>query len=186
MIFRNKRNILHSECIYYKITCTQKKHRQFESYMYNITMMFSSPMVHHMFGCIKKTCPCNEYPRKPHFYMGYAGVYLSFLLFFCPKHRLWVLVRTASVLCKTIKKNLMKFSISTAQTILCLLHGQVVCVCVCVCVCGGGGYANMTTGKERILLSLGIFDNAPCISYLPCTELKEKEPSVVIYSPLFG
>ena len=35
-------------------------------------------------GCliIRKTCLCNEYPLKPHFYivkLGYAGVYLSFL-----------------------------------------------------------------------------------------------------------
>ena len=31
---------------------------------------------------IRKTCPCNEYPLKPHFYIvkvGYAGVYLFFL-----------------------------------------------------------------------------------------------------------
>ena len=31
---------------------------------------------------IKKTCPCNEYPLKPHFYierLGYTGVYLFFL-----------------------------------------------------------------------------------------------------------
>ena len=30
---------------------------------------------------IRKTCPCNEYPFKPHFYiakLGYAGVYLYF------------------------------------------------------------------------------------------------------------
>ena len=29
-----------------------------------------------------KTCPCNEYPLNPHFYIvkvGYAGVYLFFL-----------------------------------------------------------------------------------------------------------
>ena len=28
---------------------------------------------------IKKTCPCSEYPLKPHFYiekLGYAGIYL--------------------------------------------------------------------------------------------------------------
>ena len=39
-----------------------------------------------MFVCviadvIRKTCPCNEYPLKPHFYivkLGYAGVYLFF------------------------------------------------------------------------------------------------------------
>ena len=31
---------------------------------------------------IRKTCPCNEYPPKPHFYivkLGFAGVYLVFL-----------------------------------------------------------------------------------------------------------
>ena len=31
---------------------------------------------------IRKTCPCNEYPLKPHVYiakLGYAGVYLFFL-----------------------------------------------------------------------------------------------------------
>ena len=30
---------------------------------------------------IRKTCPCNKYPLKPHFYtvnMGFAGVYLFF------------------------------------------------------------------------------------------------------------
>ena len=36
-------------------------------------------------GGIRKTCPCNEYPLKPHFYMvklGYAGVNLFFLFFY--------------------------------------------------------------------------------------------------------
>ena len=45
------------------------------------------------------TFPCNVYPLTPHVYlakMGYAGVYIFFLIF-APKHRLWVLVRTASV-----------------------------------------------------------------------------------------
>ena len=47
------------------------------------------------------TCPCNIYPILPHLYLekkklGFAGVYLFFLIF-APKHRLWVLVRTASV-----------------------------------------------------------------------------------------
>ena len=31
---------------------------------------------------IRKTCPCNEYPLKPHFYiekLGFVGVYLFFL-----------------------------------------------------------------------------------------------------------
>ena len=33
--------------------------------------------------CIRETCPCNEYPLIPHFYvakLGFAGVYLFFLL----------------------------------------------------------------------------------------------------------
>ena len=35
-----------------------------------------------LFIHIRKTCPCNIYPLKPHFYvekLGYAGVYLFFL-----------------------------------------------------------------------------------------------------------
>ena len=47
---------------------------------------------------IRKTCPCNGYTLEPHFYivkLGYAGVYLFFLVF-VPKHRLWELVRNAS------------------------------------------------------------------------------------------
>ena len=47
---------------------------------------------------IRKTCPCNEYPPKPHFYivkLGYAwGISIFFI--FAPKHRLRVLVRTPS------------------------------------------------------------------------------------------
>ena len=54
-------------------------------------------------GCasvIMKTCPCNVYPLEPHFYiakLGNAVVYIvNIFLIFAPKHRLWVLVRTAS------------------------------------------------------------------------------------------
>ena len=46
---------------------------------------------------IRKTCHCNIYPLIPHFYiveLGNAGV--CFLLNFDLKHRLCVLVRTAS------------------------------------------------------------------------------------------
>ena len=48
--------------------------------------------------CITKTCLYNFDPLKPHFYivkLGFTGVYI---IFFIPaqKHRLWVLVRTAS------------------------------------------------------------------------------------------
>ena len=57
---------------------------------------------------IRITCPCNEHPLTPHFYIekvGFTRVYIFFLfllqgihifLIFAPKHRLWVLVRTGS------------------------------------------------------------------------------------------
>ena len=47
---------------------------------------------------IRKTSPCNEHPLTPHFYivkLGFTGVYI--FSYFCSKHRLWVLVRTASM-----------------------------------------------------------------------------------------
>ena len=46
-----------------------------------------------------QTRPCNVDPHTPHFYivkLGFTGVYIFFLIF-ALKHRLWVLVRTASV-----------------------------------------------------------------------------------------
>ena len=54
---------------------------------------------------IRITCPCNEYPLKPHFYkvkLGYAGVYI--FLIFGPKHwRGGSNVYPRSVLSKNIK-----------------------------------------------------------------------------------
>ena len=47
---------------------------------------------------IRKTRIYNFDPHKPHFYivkMGFTGVYIIFLIS-AQKHRLWVLVRTAS------------------------------------------------------------------------------------------
>ena len=47
---------------------------------------------------ITKTCLCNFDPLKPHFYivkLGFKGVYIVFHIS-AQKHRLWVLVRTAS------------------------------------------------------------------------------------------
>ena len=47
---------------------------------------------------ITKTCLYNFDTLKPHFYivkLGFTGVYISFLIS-AQKHRLWVLVRTAS------------------------------------------------------------------------------------------
>ena len=66
-----------------------------------VTMRLTCRHINHIrcrYMSIRKTCPCNIYPGKPHFYiakLGYAGVYLFFLIF-APKHRLWVLVRTVS------------------------------------------------------------------------------------------
>ena len=48
---------------------------------------------------ITKTCLYNFDPLKPHFYivkLGFKGVYIIFLIF-AKKHRLWVLIRTASL-----------------------------------------------------------------------------------------
>ena len=47
---------------------------------------------------ITKTCLYNFDPLKPHFYivkLGFTGVYIIYLIS-AQKHRLWVLVRTAS------------------------------------------------------------------------------------------
>ena len=52
-----------------------------------------------LFNNIMLTSPCNVYPLTPHFYilkLGFTGVYIIFLIF-ASKHRLWVLVRAASV-----------------------------------------------------------------------------------------
>ena len=43
-------------------------------------------------------CPCNVYPSTTHFYivkLGFTGV--NIFLIFALKHRLWVLVRSASM-----------------------------------------------------------------------------------------
>ena len=50
------------------------------------------------YSCITKTCLYSFDPLKPHFYtvkLGFTGVYINFLIS-AQKHRLWVLVRTAS------------------------------------------------------------------------------------------
>ena len=86
------------------------------------------------------TCPCNVYPLTPHFYivkLGFTGVFIFFD--FTLKHRLWVLVRTASVRRfkrvptiyvlsknKNIIKNFhLKIIFFTAVKYCCILHGRV-------------------------------------------------------------
>ena len=51
------------------------------------------PIKHYCY--IMLTCPCNEDPLTPHFYIvkrGFTGVYIFFIIF-ALKHKLWVLVR---------------------------------------------------------------------------------------------
>ena len=55
--------------------------------------------LHSLTRIITKTCLYNFDPFKPHFYIvkpGFTGVYTSFLIS-AQKHRLWVLIRTASL-----------------------------------------------------------------------------------------
>ena len=62
----------------------------------NITNLLSFNLVQMV--DITKTCLYNVDPLKPHFYiakLGFTGVYII-LLISAQKHRLWVLVRTAS------------------------------------------------------------------------------------------
>ena len=81
---------------------------------YTCTYLISAMIARHTSICVPthnlisrlfiiKTNPCNKHPLTPHFCivkLGLrTGVYrgiLSFLIF-APKHRLWVLVRTASL-----------------------------------------------------------------------------------------
>ena len=68
-------------------------------YMY-FTVMFHNEAEDHYADrtYITKTCLYNFDPLQPHFYivkLGFAGVHIIFLIS-AQKHRLWVLVRTAS------------------------------------------------------------------------------------------
>ena len=67
---------------------------------------------------IRKTCPCNVYPPKPHFYIEKTGVCrgVPIFLIFALKHRLWVpTIYVLSKNKKNIKIFLMKFSIFTGE-----------------------------------------------------------------------
>ena len=65
------------------------------------------------FKIITKTCLYNFEPLKPHFYivkLGFIGLYIIFLIS-AQKHRLWVLIRTASVLSENFQFLMVKFLI---------------------------------------------------------------------------
>ena len=82
---------------------------------------------------IRKTCLCNKYPLKAHFYivkLGYAGVYLFFLFLLqnidCgyslePPLTIYVLSKSK----KNIKIFLMELSAFTTEKNICILHGKV-------------------------------------------------------------
>ena len=63
---------------------------------------YSVGISYHVLFLITKTCLYNFDPLKPHLYtvkLGFTGVYIIifFFFYFYSKHRLWVLVRTASL-----------------------------------------------------------------------------------------
>ena len=56
---------------------------------------------------ITKTCLYNSDPLKPHFYivkLRFTGVYITFIIS-AQKHRLWVLIRTASLKLQLFRTN---------------------------------------------------------------------------------
>ena len=67
-------------------------------YFYYLYFSSRYQLYMHTIFNITKTCLYNFDPLKPHFYIvkpGFTGVYIIFLIS-AQKHRLWVLVRTAS------------------------------------------------------------------------------------------
>ena len=88
---------------------------------------------HQTIPFIRKTCPCNKYPLKPHFYivkLGYAEGYL-FLLFLLQKSEA-VLTCTHNQCFEQNKKNIKIFQLKNFQFLktkkipeFSILHGQV-------------------------------------------------------------
>ena len=64
---------------------------------YNNNILLRADKIFFNYHHIRITRPCDLYPLTPHFYivkLGCTGVYI--FLIFALKHRLWVLIRTAS------------------------------------------------------------------------------------------
>ena len=73
-------------------------HTQFVTNLCSLVFLSNQPFIARPHVFITKTCLYNFDPLKPHFYivkLGFSGVYIIFLIS-AQKHRLWVLVRTAS------------------------------------------------------------------------------------------
>ena len=109
-----------------------------EKYIYMYTLLdFPHMLKSEIFSKLAHQENMSVKQIPPRLYKKNWGI--SIFLIFNPKHRLWVLVRTASarrflrvptinVLSKHIKINQifpMKFSIFNAEKYLCILHGQV-------------------------------------------------------------
>ena len=74
------------------------QHAHLRSLIRIVTGRISDSQRCKVYFSITKTYLYNFEPLKPHFYivkLGFTGVYISFLIS-AQKHRLWVLVRTAS------------------------------------------------------------------------------------------
>ena len=70
---------------------------------------------------ITKTCLYNFVPLKPHFYIvkfGFTGVYIIFLIS-AQKHRLWVLVRTASAVLTSTTIYVLSRNLKNIRIFLC-------------------------------------------------------------------
>ena len=80
---------------FYKYGVTVKK---IKTEWQTVSILIRRLIMNRLIGIITKTCLYNFDPLKPHFYtvkLGFKGVYIIFLIS-ANKHRLWVLVRTAS------------------------------------------------------------------------------------------
>ena len=79
------------------ITCAYKTFYLHQTGIKNIHVL-TDTNPNHPKSIITKTYLYNFDPLKPHFHivkLGFTGVYIIYLIF-AKKHRLWVLVRTAS------------------------------------------------------------------------------------------
>ena len=70
---------------------------------------------------IRITFQCNIYPLIPHFYIVKLGYIIPIFLIFAPKHKLWVLVRTASPINFFLLKIFNFYNLGK----ICISHGHV-------------------------------------------------------------
>ena len=100
-----------------KLNCNRQKSSSIDHPSPNTDYLLVAVIKQSRQLAITKTNPCNEHPFTPHFYivkLGFTRVYI--FSYFCPKHRLWILVRTASLTCthnqcfeQILEKNIINF-----------------------------------------------------------------------------